>query len=519
MKESRSNIKLTSNLPKLEFTNKVIDLFKADKDCEIPFNTSGSTLKGLKLRYGNKTGKKTFRLIIWFAKKTYVKQWEYKKGVFGCSEVEDEMMKLKDHKDSNGLWIRNPLEELMTEGAIKHSQKMTIRKVIELICKANFPRAKIGGKIASRSQITYSRFLLGYNHRRDHLNFADDVNGWGQITFKPDSKIQDWDRLFKEYPQRIGMRKECGKFNQDNEVSLYDDTLGSLVVDDLTPGIIERYLHQKHRTYGQKHNMLKALQCLWGFARRSNIMGDNPPMDPTRRRYGGVSIVKDEVSNFIGSKYNESSFTIDELSQIHFALYGLRRKYPFQTEALLFMLVTGKRQIETLKITKAMVKDDEIILDRTITKGRKKEIIDITAPVRKVLNSLERQLKRKNTKLQSKTQWLFPTMRINNKKLIDPIKYPGYLNSHNTRSKTVRDVWAMALKQVGIEGAIKSLRKSFSTKAVEVLGTASKGKALTHHLSEEMLSGKYDKTPPAVRKEYANQVSQHFNFTKNTTRH
>ena len=38
-----------------------------------------------------------------------------------------------------------------------------------------------------------------------------------------------------------------------------------------------------------------------------------------------------------------------------------------------------------------MVKDDEIILDRTITKGRKKEIIDITAPVRKVLNSLKRQ--------------------------------------------------------------------------------------------------------------------------------
>ena len=110
-------------------------------------------------------------------------------------------------------------------------------------------------------------------------------------------------------------------------------------------------------------------------------------------------------------------------------------------------------------------------------------------------------------------------MRISTKKLADEINYPDYINSHYTRQKTVRDVWALALKEVGLEGAVKSLRKSFSTKAVAVLGTASKGKALTHHLTEEMLSGKYDKTPPKVRREYAHQVSEHFNFTKNSTRH
>lgn len=115
-------------------------------------------------------------------------------------------------------------------------------------------------------------------------------------------------------------------------------------------------------------------------------MGENPPLDPTRRKYGRVVIVKDEVSNFVGSKYNDSSFTIEELNQIHFSLYSLRRKYPFQAEALLFMLCTGKRLIETLKITKAMVDAEEIVLDRTITKGRKRQVIDITPPVRKVLN-------------------------------------------------------------------------------------------------------------------------------------
>ena len=75
----------------------------------------------------------------------------------------------------------------------------------------------------------------------------------------------------------------------DNEVSLYDDPLGSLVIDDLTPGVIYQDIYTKrHRTYGQKNNMLKALQCLWGYANRKNLMGDNPPLDPTRRQYGGV---------------------------------------------------------------------------------------------------------------------------------------------------------------------------------------------------------------------------------------
>ena len=503
---------------KLEFTNKAIDNFKANTSCRIPFNTTGSTLKGLKLKYSSTTGKKSFELNIWFKKRTITNLWEYKKNLFGIDQMEQTMFDLKGHKDVKGRWIRDPNEELMTEGAIKLSQKMTIRKVIERICEDNFPRAKVTGKIASHSQIAYTRFLMGYNHRRDCLLFSDDNNGWGQITFMPKGKIKSWKQLFKEYPQRVGMIKD-GPLNVDNEVSLYDDPLGSLVIDDLTPGVITRYLHQKNRTYGQKNNMLKALQCLWGYANRKNLMGDNPPLDPTRRQYGGVTIVKDEVSNFAGSKYNETTFTIEELNQIHFALYSLRRKYPFQVEILLFLLCTGKRLLETLKITWAMITEDEIILDRTITKGRKKEVVDITPPVRKVLNSLKRQLQRRGMGLQNKTNSLFPYMRISTKKLADEINYPDYINSHYTRQKTVRDVWALALKEVGLEGAVKSLRKSFSTKAVAVLGTASKGKALTHHLTEEMLSGKYDKTPPKVRREYAHQVSEHFNFTKNSTRH
>jgi transketolase len=48
-------------------------------------------------------------------------------------------------------------------------------------------------------------------------------------------------------------------------------------------------------------------------------------------------------------------------------------------------------------------------------------------------------------------------MRISKKKLIDEVNYPNYINSHKTRTKTVRDVWALALKEVGLDGAVVGL--------------------------------------------------------------
>ncbi len=56
--------------------------------------------------------------------------WGYKKGIFGVSEIEQTMFGYQNHKDHKVRWIRNPNEELMTECAIKYSQKMTIRKVL-----------------------------------------------------------------------------------------------------------------------------------------------------------------------------------------------------------------------------------------------------------------------------------------------------------------------------------------------------------------------------------------------------
>jgi len=62
MTKHTHNSKLACYLPRIEFTNRAIDKFKVNKGSETSFHTTGPTLKSLKLRYREKTQKKSFRL-------------------------------------------------------------------------------------------------------------------------------------------------------------------------------------------------------------------------------------------------------------------------------------------------------------------------------------------------------------------------------------------------------------------------------------------------------------------------
>ena len=54
-----------------------------------------------------------------------------------------------------------------------------------------------------------------------------------------DSKgIKSWKELWSTYPSGRGIKK--GK-----EISLYDNKISSTLIDNLTPGIVERYLEEK----------------------------------------------------------------------------------------------------------------------------------------------------------------------------------------------------------------------------------------------------------------------------------
>lgn len=514
--------KITHQLHTIQFTDKAIENLRWNKGTEkrqrikVKFKNGP---RGVTLRWSPKTNKKVFELIYIFRGKTYRHDCgEFTPGVFTCNSLQEYLLKLNQkHKDIDGTYKTNPNSDLITEKELRKSQSKTIREVIELICRENFPRKNIKGKLSSISQMIHSRFLIGYNKRRDHITFIDNDKGWGEIVFKDNSKIKDWDTLFKTYPKGVGV--EPGE-----ETSVYDNYLGDVLIDDLEPGVIEIYLNEVSRSYGQKENIRRALACLWAFARKKGFMGSTPPLNPTRKEDGGITIEREEESLWVGSKYNDLSFDVDQLKQIDEALISLRDKFPFQSECLRLMLHTGMRAEECKKITRDMITTDEegdpiIVLKRYITKGRthqqQKDIIyDITPPINSILISLKEQLKKDEFKPYQFVPWLFPTTRISIEKLSNPDKYPEYAKSHHCRTKTLDDTWNTVRKITNLEGGIKTLRKAFVNITNQTLGGAHKGKQVSKHKTEFTNSSNYDKSSRREIKKMAQTVGQVLTFKR-----
>ena len=474
---------------------------------------------GVTLRWTPKTNKKIFQLEYKFRSKSYVLDCgQFQPGSFTCNSLNKYLIRINDkHRNDDGTFKTNPKVEIITKDQLKQSQLKTVRECIELICEENFPRKNIKGKLSALSQKDHTRFLIGYNKRRDHITFIDDDKGWGKIIFKEQSTIKDWKTLFKTYPKGTGVAP-------GGETSVYDSYLGDVIVDDLIPGNIEIYLNERTRSYGQKENIRKSLACLWSFARKRNFMGPNPPLNPTRLEDGGITIEKEEESQWLGSKYNEMTFDLAQLEEIDNALISLKDKFPFQSECLRLMLHTGMRGEECKKITRSMITTDKlgnpvIELKRYIAKGRthqqQKDIIyDITPQIRAILDSLKTQLDKPEFKPYQFVPWLFPTTRISLEKLSNPDKYPNYAKSHNCRTKTLDDTWNAVRKITHFEGSIKTLRKAFVGIANDTLGGAHKGKKISKHKTEQINSGVYDKASRTDTKNMANKVGEVLSFKK-----
>ena len=124
--------------------------------------------RGISIRWTPKTNKKIFQLEFKFRGKSYVHDCgEFLPGSFGCNDLDGYLLKLNDnHRNDDGTFKTNPNVEVITKKQLKKSQFKTIRQVIELICRENFPRKNITGKLSALSQKDHTRFLIGYNKRR-----------------------------------------------------------------------------------------------------------------------------------------------------------------------------------------------------------------------------------------------------------------------------------------------------------------------------------------------------------------
>ena len=524
----------TSNKFKLKFTDFAISNYqssyhKTDKDGNIigvkentytPFDSTKNTyLKGLKLRQFRRSNKKYFVLQIWYeSKASYIPIGEFIPDKFGVRQCEEKVFELfKAHTNDKGYWIRNPRTTINQQSdeerraIVEDSLKLTIREVIERLCKANFPRSKREGRLSASSIQSACKTLIGYNWRTHHLIFVEDYNGHGLVKFKANfhkrtAKPEDWNDLFKKFPHGKGIIKEQ-KFNPLGEISVYDDVIGAEKIDNLTPGLIKRFIERNEKGFGTKKNMLEAFKCLWSFAVDKGYLGDNIPNNPTMK----VKFKRPEIANSPGTRYNDRRFSDDELKTIHNKLVELKDKFPFKDEALLFLLCTGRRAEETLKMRRSMINKDRtlITLPASITKARKVEYIDITPPVKFVLDLIDEKLKGKYQKYRF-VDWLFPTTRINSKRLHED----KYVRSDQCRIKEIRGCWGAVVRETGIEGAPKMLRKTFSSIAKLTLGTTGKARVLTGHEQDSTLDIHYDKHTTQQRKEYANKVANFFEFKK-----
>ena len=352
---------------KIKFTDYAIERFmpsfmvegKQREIVDTPFDVSKNTvLKGLKLRVGYKTKKKYFFLKYWFNGKSLpLTVGQFTPGKYGVKECEKSLYELaKIHQDNKGLWIKDPKQTIkdkdtkISRAVVEESSKLTINEVIERLCKANFPKAKREGRLTANSIRVCCLYLIGRNWRTRHLIYIDDRRGHGQVHFKANyskrtAKPTDWDNLFSKFAPGHGLDKDK-RSNPNNERSVYDSDLGKLVIDELNPGIIRKYIEKKERAYGTKKNMLNTFKTLWAFAKDNHLFGDLVPSNPTQE----ITFKRPEISRSPGSIYNDKVFVEHEVKVLGETLVKLRKKYPFQAEALLFMLCTGRRAEETLKI-------------------------------------------------------------------------------------------------------------------------------------------------------------------------
>ena len=531
--ETREILK-TRNKFKLKFTDFAINNYqssyhKLDKDGNIigirnhtitPFDvTKNSYLKGIKLRQARKSNNKFFVLQFWYQSKAdYITIGQFVPDKFGVRQCEDKVFEIyKAHTNDKGLWIKDPRstiqqeESKIKEDNIRDQETLTINQVIERLCKANFPRAKKEGRLSATSISTHCLHLIGRNWRTRHLIFVDDYLGHGLVKFKPNyhkrtAKPVDWNDLFSKFPKGHGIIKDK-KFNPNNERSVYDSDLGNETIDNLTPGLIKRFIENKERGFGTKKNMLETFKTLWSFALDKGLLGDSPPANPTRE----IVFKKPEVARSPGTRYNDLRFSDQELKTIYSTLIKLSDKYPFQAEALLFMLCTGRRAEETCKLRKSNLNKARtlITLPASITKARKVEYVDVTPPVAFVLKQLDKHLADKHQGYRF-VDWMFPTTRINKERLHED----KYVRSDSCRIKELRGCWNAVLKETGIVGVPKMLRKTFSSIAKLELGTTSKARVLTGHEQDSTLDIHYDKSTEQQRKQYANQVSKLFDFEK-----
>ena len=505
---------------------------KQKKRSFTPFNVPrNSRLKGLHLYQGkDKNGdisKDKFFYVNYRVKGSTKTKWyplgKFIYGQYGIRQVQDVLTELnKKHTNNSGHWISCPLEAkrkaktIITNDSAVEKLKQPVSIVIEHFCKEGFPRAKFGGTLTADTIRKRARGLIGYNLRVKHLGYDNDTDGNGYVSFKPNFRTRvvapkNFEELFKKFPS--GHRLITNPVLNPNKcISIYDDpVMSKTFIGDLDKPKINAFIRQ-FKSHSVKDDVIECFNLLWSFACKENYYGvsplDNPAYKhksprPTRARKR--------------HKYYKKAFTIEMQEQICDMADQFRDRFPFQTELIRLMAVTGLRREEACKIKKENVnyKDDEIMLPAGITKSGNEEFITITDPVKIILEEIETYKKHKeHGDYYRVIPWLLGTThtKLNKDKLFDQT----YRNSSQTRLKTDRNCWRAIRQELGLELCTsKMLRKSYARDTQEKLfGRSDKSIRLTRHSTTDIFDKAYDGAEREAIKNDAREVAKMFTFIK-----
>ena len=537
MNESKLDTKLLQdNQPKtitekkLLFTDYSIERFSADfigpKGRKVRAYKSfegKNAPKGLRLCQFEKTKAKYFILQFWYDGKSHqLTLGEFYNNKFGTKEALDEYNKIyQTHTNDKGIWIKNPKQTLKDQGnkvyeaeAIK-LQKKSIREVIEDIVEDNYPSIIQAGRLVASSQKSFGLPMYGYNKRTLLMYYSNDKKGHGKINYKGNkfygiAQPENSKDLFKKFPSGTGIitQKRLGKYkNRSEEISLYDHDLSKHLIEHLKAQHIRDYINEKDRSYSQKRTIKRVFTYILQYSiEKGYIPGDK--LLPTKN----IKIKKPEVITSKAAAYNNKRFTNKQLEDIwNNAVEKQQDKYPFSSMAICFYLVTGVRPENYLKIQKEYIKKDFIELPSSVVKTRKDQKVAITKPVQWVLDNIEETLKKPKYQKYKFVPWLFPSTKTKSKELYDH----EYAATDGTRLKDFRGCWNAIMKDLGIEGAPKMIRKSFISVSKIVLKDSFKVMFITGHTKEATIDIHYNKSTDEQQKEYANEVADKvFNFVK-----
>ena len=456
--------------------------------------------QGMKLRHYRNSRAKLFVVQYKLGKKTLSHTLgTYNFGQYGISDAQKDMMKLREKygHPNNNSWtcnITTAIElkkiqdnEELAEKLLKDAENKTINEVLVTWLNAGAPKSKRKGKLTSSTLKSALVQLLGKHERRDYIRLEEKLNGEADLVITH-PKAKTLDELLKIFPS------EMAEINHASR-SIYDNPIGQYKIKDLTRTRLKDYM--RLFGIGNQRNIASVMSQLWNYAQYQEWLGLSPSTNPTIN-------IKIEMPDTVNeknylAKYSKQSYTDEQIQIIWDLCDKFRDEYPFQTQLIKLILITGLRFQEASKITTSMIdhKLNQITLYGTITKQRKNRVISITPLLQKVLDDIYAQKEKDHLSWSLFVDWLFPSNRFN--KSILNQDQSEKIRSHASRLKGIKQLLEKMSELAGFKIVAKVLRNTYQTKANDLIDKdwdviQITGHADTKTLQDNYLSRKLTKT-------------------------